>query len=220
MLQIGERHVVEPDTSEIAAMQSEFEEYDCLVLPQLIEPAFAGQISKRLNPGDFYSKSHVGYGQKVFSSDITLRENQFSLHVLHFVLNNPVLFRIIQGITGCQTVASFGGRIYSIFSGEGHHLEWHDDTETRERLVGISINLSPESYTGGVFQLREKSSRRLRREIKSENPGDAHIFKIAPELEHRVTTLEGNAARIAAAGWFFSSTGYFDRIRRQSSSSR
>jgi len=37
------------------------------------------------------------------------------------------------------------------------HDDWHNDC-CDSRLIGVSVNLSPEPYNGGVFQLREAAT--------------------------------------------------------------
>lgn len=194
-------------------MREAFSANKCLVLPGLFDAEFVDCIVSRVDPRDFYQKVHVDRQLNEFSSDVTLRESEPALHLLHFVMNNPALFPIIERITGCQKVAGFGGRIYCIVPEDGHHLEWHDDTEAGDRLVGISVNLGAGIFEGGMFQLREKMSHHLLAEVGNESPGDAHIFDIDPKLEHRVTEIKGDAPRVAAAGWFLSKSAFFDRIR-------
>lgn len=89
--------------------------------------------------------------------------------------------------------------------GRGHRMRWHDDVErAKGRMIGMSINLSAEVYRRGVFQLRDRRSARVLRELPNTGFGDAVLFRIAADLEHRVTPVVGGAAKTAFAGWFCS----------------
>jgi hypothetical protein len=83
----------------------------------------------------------------------------------------------------------------------GHYDSWHDD-DIKNRLVGISINLSPLQFCGGVFQIREQGSKRLIMQIANTGLGDAILFRISGDLEHQVTEITGNQPKTAFAGWF------------------
>jgi len=204
MLQITERKIIGLAPNNLAQLREEFADRHCIVLPKLFTPALLKEILQQVEVARFYSNRHLDHRQREFASDLTVRENELALHLIHFLLNNPELFQIIQRITDCQEIGCFGGRIYRSLPGEVHQLDWHEDTDTRGRLLGISINLSAGHYAGGLFQLREKESRRIVCEVGSGSPGDAHVFRISPQLQHRVTGVEGEVARTTAAGWFLS----------------
>ena len=68
----------------------------------------------------------------------------------------------------------------------------------------MSINLSPKGYDGGVFELRERATKRFFAQLANDGIGNARLFRIAPELEHQVSAVTGSRPRIAFAGWFCS----------------
>ncbi len=117
--------------------------------------------------------------------DLILRD------LLHFGTNHPTLFAYIEQITGCGRIEGFQGRIYCrrAMPGKQHYYPWHNDY----RLVGMSINLSPENYAGGILQIRHRLSKQLLSEVANTGFGDGVIFRIASELQHRVTKVEGTA---------------------------
>ena len=88
--------------------------------------------------------------------------------------------------------------------GADHFDSWHADIGTthRDRLVGMSINLSPRPYQGGVFRLREEASAHIFCELSNTGPGDAICFRISSALKHMVTPLVGTEQKTAFAGWF------------------
>jgi hypothetical protein len=94
-----------------------------------------------------------------------------------------------------------------------HYDKWHDDN-IENRVIGMSINLSTEPYSGGLFQLRLRESGRILTEIANIGRGDALLFKISANLQHRVSDIEGDKSKTAFAGWFLSnSPQLFDEIR-------
>lgn len=213
MAQIGKRGFILNDDSLIAGWREEFAANQCLVLHNLIEKSLSEQIIERLRTAEFYSNKHFSSEQQEFASDLTIRENELAVHQIHLLLNNPKLFTLLRQITDCPQIKCFSGRIYRNLPNTNHHLEWHDDLEVKERLIGISINLSAEKYLGGFFQIRKKKSKEILGQIESQNAGDAHIFRISPELQHRVTPTNGLSTRTAAAGWFMSEPDASEIIR-------
>jgi len=204
MLQISQHQITLPAENELARLKEDFSRQHCVVLVQLLGPALLDLILKKVESAEFYSQSHKDHRRQEFGSDLTLRENEAALHLIHFALNHPMVLGSMQEITGCTSIASFAGRIYRNLPRANHQLNWHNDTDQPERVLGFSINLSQRPYQGGAFQLREESSGRICCEVNSRNPGDAHLFLISPALAHRVTALAGDAGRTSAAGWFLS----------------
>jgi 2OG-Fe(II) oxygenase superfamily len=203
VVKITQNRIIVSDSRQLDQLRDEFDRRHCVVLRQLLEPTLREQILQRIEKAQFYSNTHRDSRKRQFGFDLTLRENELVLHLVHFLLNDPALFEAITRITGCSAIGSFGGRIYRNLPGDDYQLEWHDDIDVKERLLGISINLSQGAYTGGVFQVREKHSGRITGEVTS-NPGDAHMFRISTHLQHRLTPVSGETARTCAAGWFFS----------------
>lgn len=185
-------------------LRREFDEKKCTVLPRLLEDKLLDKILENLDTASFYENQHTASGNVIFASDLSVPTKSIVLHQLNFVFNNPKLFRLIEAITGCAEIRGFSGRIYRNMPGTDHFLDWHDDTSGPTRLIGLSINLSKERYEGGLFQIREKKTRENLKEVSCSNPGDAHIFKVSPHLEHCVTAVSGNFPRTAGAGWFTS----------------
>lgn len=202
MVQISQNGFLISDIEKIAKLKDMFAIQHCVVLPNFLEQSLVERIIKFLETAKFYSNAHIDNLQQEFATDLTVCENEIVLHQLNLLLNNQKLFRAIEEITNCQTINSYAGRIYRNNPNTEHQLEWHDDTESKERLIGISVNLNTKNYKGGIFQIRERKSKNIVCEVACGNTGDAHIFRISTELQHRVTKIIGNHHRTAAAGWF------------------
>lgn len=186
----------------VNGLKKEFEEKHCILLPKLLEDSLLQKIINDIERSSFYENEHVSIEQKVFATDLSIPGKNLALHQVHFLLNNPGVFKLIEYITGCQEIKGYTGRIYRNMPDSDHHLDWHDDIKDKTRLIGISMNLGREKYSGGVFQLRKKGTEELLREVPCGNPGDMHVFRVSPLLEHRVTKTTGAHPRTAAAGWF------------------
>jgi hypothetical protein len=83
-----------------------------------------------------------------------------------------------------------------------HELSWHSDTKDPQRQVGFSMNLTPERFHGGVFELRDRHTLKPLARVHNTGPGDALLFRISSDLQHRVTAVHDDVAKIACAGWF------------------
>lgn len=215
MIKITRGGIKSNDALRMERIKNEFDEKHCVVIPGLFEDALVKSILKNIEAARFHPQAHLGGDNQEFARDLTMKENQLALHQVHLLLNNSQLFRFIEKLTGCPPVAGFGGRIYKNLPDASHQLDWHDDTERGERLVGISVNFSSPSYRGGVFQIRERKSGTITGEIGCQNPGDAHIFRISHGLQHRVTPTEGEFPRVSAAGWFVSEPEFINQIRKK-----
>ena len=121
--------------------------------------------------------------------------------LLLFLCNDPTLFDLVRSITGCDPIGAFAGRVYRLLPGPKHAGRWHDDN-TDGRMIAMSINLGRAPFDGGVFELRDRDSGRVLRQVPNTGPGDALLFRIGPDLQHRVTGVEGEVEKTAYAGWF------------------
>jgi 2-oxoglutarate-Fe(II)-dependent oxygenase superfamily protein len=194
MIQLRRSQVV-ADREDIERWKVEFREKHCVLLPRLLEPPLLDFLLERLEQGEWRDRVHEGIGIEVVLEDLPARG------LLHFVANAPAFLRTVQEITGCGPLTQFEGRVYRFIPNSGHHDSWHDDNG-KGRLVAMSLNLSPRGYEGGVFQLREWSSKRVLAEIANTGWGDATLFRISRQLEHQVTEVTGEKSKTAFAGWF------------------
>ncbi|HYM11968.1 MAG TPA: hypothetical protein VEU62_14620 [Bryobacterales bacterium] len=175
-------------------LRVEFGRQNGMHLRGLLEPGLAQIIRRHLEPDRFLDNRHAG------GTELCLADHH-TAGLLHFLTNNADLFRIIRQITGCRRIGCFGGRVYRMLPGNDHHSLWHSDA-LEHILIGLSINLSQEAYSGGAFQLRDRRTGRMVCELPNTGFGDGILFRIAPDLEHRNTPLAGAVAKTAFAGWF------------------
>jgi hypothetical protein len=178
-------------------LQSEFAERHCIVLPQFLDPGLLTLIQRHLERAEFYELAHED-----IRAESCMADNHLS-GLLQLLTNTQELFHALERITGCGRIGQFQGRIYRMIPGGGHFDSWHTDLGPGlVRFLGLSVNLGAELFSGGVFQLRERGGGPIRCEVANTGRGDALLFRLAPNLSHRITPLEGAAAKIALAGWF------------------
>jgi hypothetical protein len=197
MLQITRSGVVfSGSDADIERVRADFERQDWVRLPAILDRELLKMIQQQLAANDFDVRTRSIY-QEVDVTD----------GALLVLLNSPQLFRIIERITGGGHIGCFRGRIYRFVPGAKNVLEWHSDLNGT-RLAAITINLNTEPYHGGVLSIRETKTKRLLCQLTNPGFGDAILFRIDERLEHSVSDVEGNVAKIALAGWFESEPEY------------
>jgi hypothetical protein len=182
-----------------------FDRQHWLRLPQLVSPDLLRMVHDSLDDHAFAMYEHRGIGKELVSSPGT------ALSLLMFLVNDQRLFDIVGRITGHQDIQCFTGRVYRMDPGHDHYDSWHDDL-AGHRLIAMSLNLATESHQGGRLQIRDRASKRMLQEVSNTTHGDAIIFRLSPELQHRVTSVDGAAPRVAFAGWFRSQPTFLDLV--------
>ena len=201
------------DRAALDDLRAEFDARHCVLLKNLLEPSLARSMVAALERGAFADYAHDGIGTELVAKP------GLATGVLELLANDPELFATIRSLTGCGPIGCFHGRVYRMVPGSGHYDSWHSD-EGLDRLITMSINLSPAPYEGGILQLREKTSTHLVHEVANIGLGDGIIFRIAPALTHRVTNVEGGLAKTAYAGWFRSRPSYRELVRERMARAR
>ncbi|HKR64114.1 MAG TPA: 2OG-Fe(II) oxygenase [Thermoanaerobaculia bacterium] len=194
---------IHADSARVSALREEFATRHVLRLPRFLDAELLERARREIAGGTFIPREDEG-----IAVELNLPESR-ALDLLLFAMHSPALFAFIRSITSCESIGGFTGRIYRFDPHTPHHDSWHDDTAggTGDRLIGFSLNLGS-AYRGGVFQLRRKEAPEEIVEIANTGEGDAFLFRIARELEHRVTPVIGEHAKTAFAGWF--RAGVFD----------
>jgi hypothetical protein len=181
------------DTDRLA---EEFNRIHTFRLRQLVHPDLLAVIQDRLEKSAWSFRRDGELGTEASPADTIAAD------ILNFAASTPAFLETIRKITGFDGIRSFGGRVYRMARSE-HLDKWHDDVYPElGRMVGMSINLSPVPYEGGVFCMREFATETPVCELPNTGPGDAIFFRIAQRLQHIVTPVESEAPKTAFAGWF------------------
>jgi hypothetical protein len=194
-------------------LTAEFRRHQCVRLPSLLDPWLVGWVQTAIERGGFHDKAHGDAAAELCLDDDPC------VGVLHFLVNDPAIYRLIETLAGCGTVRSFFGRVYRHVPGAGHFHDWHGDV-TSDRLVGMSINLSAAPYEGGRFEIRHIGTQGALASIANLGAGDAIVFGLGDTLEHRVTSLEGTRPKTAFAGWFRRAPDYLHQLRSGAAADR
>jgi hypothetical protein len=193
---------------EVDALRSRFDEQHYLRLPGFLQPEILDLIQRHVDYGEFSERVHEGIGS---NKELSMAGNS-GFGALLLCVNDEKLFQIIGEVTQCKPIRCFEGRVYRVRAGHGDHDSWHDDFGDH-RLIGMSVNLSKETYAGGVLQIRERESGKIVAEIPNTKTGDAVIFRLSDRLEHRITEVEGDVAKTAFAGWFKAQPDFVSMLR-------
>ncbi|MDH3600111.1 MAG: 2OG-Fe(II) oxygenase [Candidatus Tectomicrobia bacterium] len=208
MLSLLSSGKVQSDDTTIAKMREAFATQHCVVLRHFLDAGFVKTLRQRL---DIASFQPGGVRENLEREVEFLLPNEDPIVMrLILSLNRPALFDMIRQITDCPPIGGFWGRLYRRY--EEHYYPWHNDSDGN-RLVGFTINLSTETYQGGGFEMREMPSKRICYEVSDTTFGDAHLFRIEPEYEHRVAPVEGGKPRTVYAGWFHTEPDYRDMLK-------
>jgi 2OG-Fe(II) oxygenase superfamily len=195
------------DPEEVARLREEFRAVNCVRIPQLLDSSLLAFLWRRLEQCQWTPNSHGELGLEYTTEDLP------ALHLCHFITNLPEFRAVVEEITECHPLDVFRGRLYRKMSGSGHFNKWHNDYIDNRSLT-LSINLSTHEYRGGVLQLRRSGSEEMLAQMANTGFGDALIFRISRELEHRVSDVEGDEPKTAFAGWYrHDRPGFFELIK-------
>jgi len=136
-------------------------------------------------------------GKPLFSE---LVQPKTHLQKLDHMMHDPALIKFISDQSLTPNLVKCDIRIYKFLPRADNKFGWHKDL-VDGRTIGFSVNLTKEPFEGGVFHIR-KTDLSASFSIQNLGYGDAIFFRIAPDLEHCVTTVTGHVERIACAGWF------------------
>lgn len=179
-------------------LRREFETRHFVRLPRILDPGLLRLVCSQIAEADFYERSHAGIG---LNRELCLSATSPATGLLHVLLNAPALFELVRAVTRCDPIGCLVGRVYRVTPGGGHHDAWHSDCGDH-RLVSMSVNLSTAAYVGGTLQMRARGSSEILCEAPNTGFGDAILFRITDELEHRISDVEGTRSKTAFAGWF------------------
>lgn len=167
----------------------------------------------QMDRASFARRVHRGFGR-----DLQLKPSPIT-GAFTLLLNDRDFFSIVERIARCGRVGSLIGSVRRAMPGPGNSLGWHSDN-LRYRKVAITINLGRKSYAGGLLQIRDRRSGMIVGEVSNNGTGDAVVFRIARNLDHRNTVVEGKIPKTAFAGWFVTKPDFETKFRRELSAAK
>jgi hypothetical protein len=211
MIQLTRRAFINDETSSsIAALRESFDSVHAVHLPRFFDQDLLDYVQRAIRSASFYDRSHGRSGD--IGREECMADNTV-LAMLVLLANDSRLLTLVRTVSGCPPIGSFDGRVYRMRGGVGHFDRWHSDTGGDNRLIGMSVNVSEAVYEGGTFELRSADSDHVLWRITNTGPGDAVMFRIAENLVHRVSVVQGENARTAFAGWFQSRPDFLSLLR-------
>lgn len=190
---MGVRCRVGPAT--VARLRNECHSRHYLLIPHFVHPTLLSLIQESVEHTGFDKVEHGGFGH-----DLRMKQTSASSS-LNFLLNDRHLLSAIEQIFGCGRIGSFTGAVRRAIPGPGNALGWHNDN-VGNRIVAITINLGVAPYEGGRLQIRNARSKRVIADVSNTGPGNAVIFPVSAEFEHRNSPVTGTVAKTAFSGWF------------------
>lgn len=185
---------------EVALCRAQYQQNCMLVLPGLFSRELCEILIREINAGGWYQAVHEDNG--VIGSEET-SSSELAGGILSFVVTEPGFISLIRQISGRDDITWFSGRFFKMNPSLGHSCSWHDDINPTRR-VGISICLEEVPCEGGGFEIRKAGSDQLLGRVERRNLGDATLFRIGEDLEHRILPVKEGTVRVACAGWFHS----------------
>ncbi len=205
-LDVSRASLTAPKT-EILRLRRHYKKHHFVHLKQFISPDLLEIINQEMQASKFFKRIH-----KDIAVELCMKDGP-AMRILRFVSDDRLLFRWIEQITGCEPIGCFTGRVYRMNEGV-HHDDWHNDM-TENRMVAMSVNLSPVPYEGGHLVLREQGKPETEQVIPNLGYGDALLFHLSYGLEHRVQNVTGENPKTAYAGWFRSKPDFRDVFKRR-----
>lgn len=214
MIELTHNTAIIKSKENLERLKKEFEETHCIVLKNLISPSLKPMILNHLDNANYLKKIHHSKKNHIIGEEFILQRKNLLYQLFYLLMNMNSYLDIIRYVTSTPNIKSFYGRVYKLDSSDESFDTWHSDIkQTEGRLVGLSLNLSPEAYRGGHFQIRNQQTKGVYKDVFYEDWGTAHIFRIDKKLEHKVTKVTSEQPRIAYAGWFRSEVDIKDYFK-------
>ncbi|HUN59078.1 MAG TPA: PqqD family peptide modification chaperone [Candidatus Binataceae bacterium] len=201
--------VVAANPEDWRRIRTSFKLENHLRIPGFIEPELLEVMRKYLRRARFEESEYGTVGR-----DLALWDSPVA-GALHLLMNDPALLDFARRISGCGPIGSFTGRLYRMVTTPGMDFDWHSDLKEGDLRVGLAmtVNLGTRPYHGGMLEMKRVDEDAIT-EIPNVGPGDAIIFRLARNLRHRVTPVEGKVPKTAFTGWFMLAPN-FAQLRRE-----
>ncbi len=201
MFQINSQSI-SVDADKLPEVHAEFAAKHSVLIKQVIEPNLLAKLLKLLENAAVVEHEPGKEQGRTVAKLLNVTRDMPITQAFKMMFNRPDIFRLFEQITDCPPIEYFHGRIYMMNPAAGHFDTWHNDCDGK-RHIGMSLNLTEQLYSGGVFQIKKRRTEPLLNEIANTGLGDLHLFRISEDLCHRVTQVEGTVTKVAFAGWFF-----------------
>lgn len=173
-----------------------FERDRALLFEQPFTPALLTTLMRQASATAFVPHDVENIGKREIEAPQRLGRS------ISLILARPALREWIEVATGISPVRAVAGRVVQTRTDSSQALGWHNDMESDKRLLGVVVNLSESSFSGGEFQMRRCGSERPLLSHRYDRPGSMLLFEVGWHLEHRVAEITTGGPRRVYAGWF------------------
>jgi hypothetical protein len=114
------------------------------------------------------------------------------IKLLTFLFKDPSFINQIGTGMNKNIGKLLGARLYKMNSQNKGEIFWHSDFDGN-RQIQLFVNLSPQTYSGGQIQIRNKQRLWQIDDLKF---GDAVVMAISQDFSHRILPVRGTKDRI------------------------
>jgi hypothetical protein len=185
---------------QLESLRTSFDRHHCLRLRHFLDGPLLERIQRYVAEGEFSAPRYKGVWTEL------CMEQGKAPSLLALLINDPDLFESVRAITTCGRIGRFDGDLSRMTPGRQRDEPWHGDIFGHQ-MVEMTIDLSTRRYSGGVLEIRDRYTRQVTHRLGGSEPGDATLVRLAPFLQHRVTSIGGESPRTVYAGrfWLFKS---------------
>lgn len=218
MLTINLHNVDQPSDEYIEAVRSRFLSDGHVIFERLLENSLCNDIVAYFHNANYLERHTENIGCVQACTD------EEGNNKLNHMLSRPRVIKAINQIYGGPAVDFFMGNVVRRMPEKGHFSRFHNDAVdslsaqidgvTYRRAVALSLNISAHPYTGGTLTLGDRVmagegdtidgvSLHNTVSVANEVPGNALLFRIAPDRFHRVEDVNSGGPRVVFVGWFY-----------------
>lgn len=179
-----------------AGLAEQFRTSGMLALPGFLDESFVQLLDRADKTSTFVREVVTDLGEREIESPLR------GTAAILLALRNRELLDWVAKITGSSCPLEVGGNIVRTWPGGRDRLDWHDDVGDVRRIAGLTIRLGMSPFEGGEFEMRAKCKPEAITGHHHARVGDALLFRVSPQLEHRVTPIASGGPRQMFAGWF------------------
>lgn len=196
--------VYKSSQSEIENLQKSLQEYHYIQIENFLAPATLNSLEKIIQNGTWSRLEH----KDLNAYEYTLKPINTAFYAkLSLLFLNKSFEQFLKDLLNTESSCfKFKARIFSLAAGDNRGISWHDDSKGKDRVLGISLNLSKRNFLGGHFKLRYKHNPEIEIDVPKSDYGSATFFNIIPDkIEHCVERVEGSEDRIVMLIWVYKS---------------
>jgi hypothetical protein len=164
--------------------------FDGVIAPDLLERLLASAAA-----ADFVENPVLGLGQREIEAAQRVGAS------INLLLGRHAWLDWLEQATGLAPLRATAGRLVQTRANGTDGLTWHDDMDQQQRMLGLVVNLSGQSFDGGLFEMRHTGQNPPFHSVRHDRVGSILVFAVNPAIEHRVMPVTAGGPRRVFAGW-------------------